>query len=86
MEGRMTITLNAQEELCAIQKPGGIPISVIQILECTRIAAVKVKEIDELIKQNLEKDAQVRKPQSSLLSTTVVVNPTPFKTEANKMI
>lgn len=31
--GRITMTLNAHRELCAIQKAGGVPLSVDQILE-----------------------------------------------------
>ena len=63
MESRMTMTLNAQEEICAVQKAGGSPLEVEQILECTRIAVVKVQALDRWIKDQLALDAERRKSQ-----------------------
>jgi exosome complex RNA-binding protein Rrp42 (RNase PH superfamily) len=57
----MSLTLNSHRELCTVQKAGGIPISVDQIIECTRIAAVKVEEITETVQNALKKDAENRK-------------------------
>merc|ERR1712188_295937 len=54
MEGRMTITMNSQEELCAIQKGGSIPIDVSTVMQCIRIASVKVHEITETIRNALD--------------------------------
>ena len=66
----MTMTLNAQEEICAVQKAGGTPLYADRIIECTRIASVKVKELDAIIKQNLEKDAEDRKSKQPLSKAT----------------
>lgn len=54
MDGRMTFTLNSHREICAVQKAGGIPLSVGTILQCARIAAVKVEEITEIIQESLK--------------------------------
>lgn len=60
-QGKMTITLNAQHELCAMQKAGGVALSVQTILEATMIAQVKVLELSEAIHAALNKDKQARK-------------------------
>lgn len=61
IEGRMTLTLNAHRELCAVQKAGGTPLAIEQILQCARIAAVKAEEISQVIQQALKEDAADRK-------------------------
>jgi exosome complex component RRP45 len=58
--GRITMTLNAHRELCAIQKAGGVPLSVDQILEGARIAQMKVVEITQIIQQALRNDQIAR--------------------------
>ncbi|XP_057536429.1 exosome complex component RRP45A-like [Amaranthus tricolor] len=45
MKGRMTVTLNANEDVCAIQKAGEVGIGASVIIQCLRIAAVKAVEI-----------------------------------------
>jgi exosome complex component RRP45 len=59
-EGDMTITLNVHKEVCALSKAGGIPMEVDQILQCSRIAVVKVAEITAQIQEALEADAKKR--------------------------
>ncbi|KAL9643893.1 hypothetical protein ABK040_013304 [Willaertia magna] len=59
--GSMTIALNTHKELCAIQKGGGLALTKEQILECTNIAAVKVKELTELLKSFLKREEELRK-------------------------
>jgi exosome complex RNA-binding protein Rrp42 (RNase PH superfamily) len=59
--GKMTITLNAQHEMCAMQKAGGVALSVQKILEATLIAQVKVLELSEAIHSALHKDKLSRK-------------------------
>jgi len=56
MDGSMTITLNAFREICAVQKAGGVPISVKTLLECNRVAAVKAKELLQVVKRALGED------------------------------
>jgi len=55
MKGRMTITMNNHKEICAVQKAGGTPISVDQVIQCTRVAAVKTEEIIQVITSSLKK-------------------------------
>ena len=59
-EGDMTITLNVHKEVCALSKAGGIPMEIDQILQCTKIAVVKVAEITAQIQAALEADAKKR--------------------------
>jgi exosome complex component RRP45 len=59
--GRLTMTLNAQHELCAMQKAGGVALPVDKILEASLIAQVKVIEISEAIHAALQADKLSRK-------------------------
>jgi len=63
MDGRMTLTMNSHREMCAVQKGGGIPITMEQVIQCARIAAVKVEEITTLIREALNQDILERKGQ-----------------------
>jgi len=60
MKGRMTMILNIHKELCGVQKAGGVPLSMEQILDASKIAMVKVKELTEIIKDVLKKDLELR--------------------------
>jgi len=75
MEGRMTITLNSHREICAVQKTGGTPLLLDQIIQCTRIAAVKVEEITELIQQELKAQANFKKNRSSITEAPAKFGP-----------
>lgn len=66
----MSFTINAQGELCVVQKAGGTPLYPEKIIECMHDAARKVKELDALIKSNLEKDAQRRKSKQPISKAT----------------
>jgi len=59
MKGRITMILNIHKELCGVQK-AGVPLEVQQILEAAKIAMVKVKELNSIIKDALKKDLVVR--------------------------
>lgn len=45
MGGKMTATLNANGDICAIQKAGGEGIMQSVIMQCLRIASVKAADI-----------------------------------------
>ena len=60
MHGSMTVAMNVQDEICAIQKGGGMPLSVEQIVKCTKIAKVKAHEIYDLLKAALKRDEEER--------------------------
>ncbi|KAF9304024.1 hypothetical protein BGZ74_002541 [Mortierella antarctica] len=59
-EGDMTLTLNVHKEVCAMSKAGGIPMDITQILQCSKIAVIKVAEITAQIQAALEADAKKR--------------------------
>jgi len=61
MSGRMTMTLNSLREVCAVQKAGGTPISVDQVVQCATIAAVKVQEITEVIQTALKENKEAQR-------------------------
>lgn len=50
MGGRMTVTLNTNGDVCAIQKAGGDGILQSVIMQCLRIASVKAGDISSKIK------------------------------------
>lgn len=50
MGGRMTVTLNANNDVCAIQKAGGEGVLQSVIMQCLRIACVKAGDITTKIK------------------------------------
>lgn len=60
-ESTLTFTLNVHNEICVLQKSGGIPLEVETLLRCTKVASVKVAEITEKIKQALKEDEEKRK-------------------------
>lgn len=62
--GTMTIAVNSHSEICGVQKGGGIPIDMDQILNCTKIAAQKSSEITKILKESLLKDENERKQKS----------------------
>ncbi|KAI7828016.1 ribosomal protein S5 domain 2-type protein [Gamsiella multidivaricata] len=59
-EGDMTFTLNVHKEVCALSKAGGIAMEMDQILQCSKIAVVKVTEITAQIQAALDADAKKR--------------------------
>ncbi|XP_063948729.1 exosome complex component RRP45A isoform X2 [Daucus carota subsp. sativus] len=54
MGGRMTVTLNTNGDVCAIQKAGGDGILQSVIMQCLRIASVKAGDISSKIKNAVE--------------------------------
>lgn len=51
MGGRLTATLNANGDICAIQKAGGDGVMQSVIMQCLRIASVKAADITAKIKK-----------------------------------
>jgi len=45
MRGRLTATINASGDICALQKGGGIGIKQSVVMQCLRVAAVKAADI-----------------------------------------
>ena len=59
--GLVSIALNAQKELCVIQKAGGVPLTQEQVMAVVEIAVGKAKELDKIVTQRLEEDWKGRK-------------------------
>ncbi|KAA0051235.1 exosome complex component RRP45A-like isoform X1 [Cucumis melo var. makuwa] len=60
MGGRMTVTLNANNDVCAIQKAGGEGVLKSVIMQCLRIASVKAGDITTKIKNAVETYSSAR--------------------------
>ena len=54
--GLLTVALNAQRELCVVQKAGGTPLPPDAILGAMDVAVVKVRELDKLVEARLQED------------------------------
>ncbi|XP_074373275.1 exosome complex component RRP45A-like isoform X2 [Apium graveolens] len=54
MGGRMTVTLNTNGDVCAIQKAGGDGVLPSVIMQCLRIASVKAGDMSSKIKNAVE--------------------------------
>ncbi|XP_059315301.1 exosome complex component RRP45A-like isoform X1 [Lycium ferocissimum] len=54
MGGRMSVTLNANGDVCAIQKAGGQGVMQSVVMQCLRIASVKAGDITSKIKTTVE--------------------------------
>ncbi|RWR91862.1 exosome complex component RRP45A-like protein isoform X1 [Cinnamomum micranthum f. kanehirae] len=50
MRGRMTATINASGDVCAVQKAGGEGVMQSVIMQCMRVAALKAADITSKIK------------------------------------
>ncbi|KAF9580777.1 Exosome complex component RRP45 [Lunasporangiospora selenospora] len=60
MEGDLALTLNVHKEICALSKAGGMPLELEKVVQCSKIAAVKVQEITEQIEAALAADKKKR--------------------------
>lgn len=59
--GLISVALNAQKELCVIQKAGGVPLTQEQVLAVIGIAVGKAIELDKIVTRRLEEDWKGRK-------------------------
>ena len=55
------MALNAQRELCVVQKAGGVPLSPDETLRIVDIAVGKAKELDRIVEERLKEDWKGRK-------------------------
>lgn len=60
MGGRMTATVNANGDVCAIQKAGGDGVMQSVIMQCLRIASVKAGDITSKIKNAVSSNPVTR--------------------------
>lgn len=54
--GLLSVALNAQRELCVVQKAGGVPLSPDEIVGIIDIAVIRAKELDRLVEESLKED------------------------------
>lgn len=59
--GLMSVALNAQRELCVVQKMGGVPLAVEDVLGIIDIAVTQAKTLDKLVEARLIEDWANRK-------------------------
>lgn len=59
--GTLSIALNAQNEICVLQKNGGVPLDQEEVLRLIEVAVERVKEIEELVERRLKEDWDGRK-------------------------
>ena len=55
MEGRISFTMNAHRELCAVHKIGGIPITQERIMQCASAASMKAQNMCQILATELAK-------------------------------
>ncbi|KAI0694980.1 ribosomal protein S5 domain 2-like protein [Cerioporus squamosus] len=58
--GLLSVALNAQRELCVVQKAGGIPLAPDDVLKIMDIAVTKARELDKLVEARLQEDWKTR--------------------------
>ncbi|CAL1701732.1 unnamed protein product [Somion occarium] len=54
--GLLSVALNAQRELCVVQKAGGVPLDPDEILRVVDVAVIKAKELDKIVEERLKED------------------------------
>ncbi|KAI4522337.1 ribosomal protein S5 domain 2-like protein [Schizophyllum commune Loenen D] len=54
--GTLSVALNAQREICVMQKMGGAPLGADEILGLVDVAVGKAKELDGLVEKRLKED------------------------------
>ena len=59
--GLMNIALNAQREICVLQKAGGVPTAPDEVLRLIDVAVTIAKDLDKLVEKRLLKDWETRR-------------------------
>ena len=54
--GLLSVALNAQRELCVVQKAGGVPLPADEVIRIVDVAVGKAKELDALVEEKLKED------------------------------
>ena len=54
--GSLSLALNAQRELCVVQKAGGVPLAQDEILRMINVAIEKAKDLDSFVESRLRED------------------------------
>ena len=56
----MTVTLNAQRELCVLSKAGGTPLSTVEVMGVVRVGVDRVRELGKIMDNALDADQKER--------------------------
>jgi len=59
--GLMNIALNAQREICVLQKAGGVPTAPDEVLRLIDVAVTVAKDLDKLVEKRLFEDWETRR-------------------------
>ena len=59
-EAEMVVSANKHGEVCQVAKFGGVPIDTLDLLQCMELALTKIKELDIIISNALNRDAKKR--------------------------
>ncbi|KIM63247.1 hypothetical protein SCLCIDRAFT_1214350 [Scleroderma citrinum Foug A] len=59
--GLMNIALNAQREICVLQKAGGVPTAPDEVLRLIDVAVTIAKDLDKLVEKRLLEDWETRR-------------------------
>ena len=54
--GSMTLTLNAQRELCVLSKAGGTALAPAEMMSVVRVGVDRVREMVKIMEEALERD------------------------------
>ncbi|KAI0822119.1 ribosomal protein S5 domain 2-like protein [Trametes gibbosa] len=54
--GLLSVALNAQRELCVVQKAGGVPLAPADVLAIMDVAVGKARELDKVVERALQED------------------------------
>jgi exosome complex component RRP45 len=59
--GTLALALNAQRELCVVQKAGGVPLAPDAVLRAIEVAVPRAKELELLVDMRVRDDWDRRK-------------------------
>ncbi|GAA6001171.1 hypothetical protein JCM10207_007443 [Rhodosporidiobolus poonsookiae] len=54
--GTLTLTLNAQSEICVLSKQGGAPLAADDVMRAVTIGVERVRELEEMVVRALERE------------------------------
>lgn len=59
-DGTLTLTLNAQRELCVLSKAGGTALAADEVMSAVRVGVDRVRGLVKLMEEALERDRAQR--------------------------
>lgn len=77
MTGSLVVVLNQHQELCALHKPGGMPVQAAHLLESMRDASAAVPHFREAVERALALEARALEARAAALARTGRVAPAP---------